>query len=276
MREPAVAGMFYPKQKEILKKLLQDFLKEARSSNPPQTNIAIAPHAGYVYSGSVAALSFAALEKELKKDNSTIIILGPNHTGLGSGAAVSFDEWKTPLGILKPNTSLAFRLVENCTLLKKDELAHFKEHSIEVMLPFVHIINPNAKIVPICLGLENIDFCFVIGQAIYQTINEPEFKKENIVVLASSDFSHYLDGETAKKLDLPAIEKIIKLDARAFAKEVILKDLSICGYQPIISTIEFAKLSSKKSAKLLKYTNSGAQTNSSEDQVVAYASIIFQ
>jgi AmmeMemoRadiSam system protein B len=275
MRYPAVAGMFYPSNPENLERQIEILFNEAKKIELKHTNIAISPHAGYIYSGKTAAISFRALQNDLKKNPSTAIILGPNHTGLGEPIALSFDDWKTPLGVLKNNIEFAGELTKECKIITKDEMAHFHEHSIEVMLPFIQKINPQTKIVPICIGTHDKNILKILGQAIYQTTKQKKFSFENFVVIASSDFSHYLSGKKAKELDLPAIEYIKKLDIDGFESIVKRYNITICGYAPIIVAMEYAKLSGKKIGELLKYTNSGIETNSSEDQVVAYSSIIF-
>ncbi|MFN3909760.1 MAG: AmmeMemoRadiSam system protein B [Candidatus Anstonellaceae archaeon] len=275
MRYPAVAGMFYQANPESLAREVKWLLEVNKGQKIEKGNIVICPHAGYIYSGKTAALSFLAIEEVLKKDNSTAIIIGPNHTGLGEPIAVSLDEWKTPIGTSLTDINLALELIKNCHLMQKNELAHFHEHSIEVMLPFIQTINPKTKIVAICLGTQEKRIAKIVGQAIDETIKQKEFQKKPIAIIASSDFSHYLSGEEARKLDMIAIEKIEKLDVDGFEDLVYKKDLSICGYGPITAAMEIAKLEGKKMGKLLKYTNSGIETNSSEDRVVAYASIVF-
>ncbi|MEM4137105.1 MAG: AmmeMemoRadiSam system protein B [Candidatus Anstonellaceae archaeon] len=276
MRYPAVAGMFYPSTQSSLEREVKYLLEIAKKNNTlVESDMIISPHAGYMYSGKTAALSFLAAQKKLAKENTTVILIGPNHTGMGENIALSLEEWKTPLGVINTNQKFASALLKNCLLIKADELAHLHEHSIEVMLPFIQVINPKAKIVALCIGVGEKNIIKTIGQAIYQTMKKKEFSEENFVVVASSDFSHYISGEKAKKLDSLAIEYILKLDNDGFESEVWAKNLSICGHEPISAIIEIAKLVGKKEGKLLKYTNSGIETNSSEDRVVAYASIAF-
>ncbi|MCX8163384.1 MAG: AmmeMemoRadiSam system protein B [Candidatus Micrarchaeota archaeon] len=275
MRQPAVAGLFYPASSAVLEREVKYLLQSAKSNKIVPSDIIISPHAGYIYSGKTAALSFLAAENFLKKENCTVIIIGPNHTGLGKRIALSMDEWLTSLGKISTNQKFCTALLKNCMIIEQDELAHLHEHSIEVMLPFIQVINPKAKIVAICLGIYEKNLTKIVGQAISQTMKQKEFEKENFVVVASSDFSHYLDGESAKKLDSLAIEQILKLNNDEFENLVLAKDISICGHEPISTIIEVAKLQGKKKGELLKYTNSGIETNSSTAKVVAYASIVF-
>lgn len=275
MRYPAVAGQFYTDSPNGLTRQVDSFLAEARKEVKESTWIAIAPHAGYVYSGKTAALTFAALEKSLKKKNTTVIILGPNHTGLGDPVSVSFDDWKTPIGISKTDLRLAGAIIQNCVMITKNELAHFREHSIEVMLPFLQRINPSAKIVAICLGMQEEKVSAQVGRAIFEACEKKEFEDRNIVVLASSDFTHYESGDRAKMMDKMPLEFIKQLDSAQFEREIVDNDVSICGHGPIVVAIEFAKLAGKGRGKVLRYTNSGLESGGDESQVVAYASIIF-
>ncbi|MFA5108311.1 MAG: AmmeMemoRadiSam system protein B [Candidatus Micrarchaeia archaeon] len=275
MRYPAVAGSFYPLNANTLTREVDAFLAQGRKEVSVSANIAIAPHAGYEYSGKTAGYSFAALEKNLKKENTSMVILCPNHTGLGEIVSVSFEDWKTPIGTSSTDLRLAAKIILSCPLMRRNEAAHFREHSIEVMLPFIQRINPKAKIVAICIGVQGEKIASEVGKAIFDACSDNEFKDRNILLLASSDFTHYESGERAKLMDKMPIEFIKKLDANALEREVEQNGLSICGHGPIAAAIYYAKLAGKKEAKLLKYTNSGKETNGNESSVVAYASLVF-
>jgi len=275
MRYPAVSGQFYSNSSKSLERQIDSFLDTARKETKISSDIGISPHAGYEYSGKIAALTFASLEKNLKKKNTTVIIAGPNHTGIGGLVAVSFEDWKTPIGVSSTDLRLAGAIIQNCTIISKDELAHFREHSIEVLLPFLQRINPQAKIVAVCIGLQEQRVAAQVGRAIFEACAKEEFKDRNIVLLSSSDFSHYVSGEMARKMDKMALEFIKQLNSYEFEREIVENELTICGHGPIVVAIEYAKLAGKKQGKVLKYSNSGLETGGNEAQIVAYAGIVF-
>jgi len=232
----------------------------------------VVPHAGLVYSGQCAAYSYAAAESILKKENTTVIMAGPNHTGVGGLANVSFEEWKTPLGKSETDLRVAGEIIKRSKFCEKNETAHMREHSLEVQLPFLQKINPKIKIVAVNLGMQTIEVAKDVGRAAFEAVKMSEFKDKNFVFVASSDFTHYESGERAKMLDKKPIEMIKNMDNDGLAREVELKNLSICGYGAICAGIEYAKLAGGRRAKLLKYTNSGQQIGGSEEKVVAYSS----
>ncbi len=273
MRYPAVSGSFYPSPAATLQRQVDGFLALARKSVPSRSCKAlIVPHAGYIYSGLTAAHSFAAAEHQLRESNTTIILIGPNHTGLGNPIAVSFEDWKTPIGKSETDLPLAGAIIKSNPAITKNEAAHLAEHSIEVQLPFLQSINPNAKIVAICMTWQDDDSAKMLAKAIYDASRQPAFAGRNLLVIASSDFTHYESGEQAQALDSQPLEFIKALQATAFEEEVESAGLSICGHGPIAVALHYAKLAGAKKAQLLRYTNSGKETDGDETKVVAYAS----
>lgn len=274
LREPAVAGSFYSLNPESLKKQINYCFYHKlgpRSIKKQKVITAIVPHAGYIYSGPIAAWVYSRLE------NANFIILGPNHSGMGSKFAVmKSGMWKTPLGGITIHESVAEKLIEECKILEQDVLAHQYEHSIEVQLPFLQFrFDDTFKFVPICILNEFADdtlleSCRIIGKSIANVIKK---EKESWCVIASSDFSHYVPQEIAEKIDLSLIKSIIKLDEKEFFEKINEKNASVCGFGPIAIVIVVAKEMKVKKLKLLKYATSG---NITEDfnSVVGYASVI--
>ncbi|MFA5077840.1 MAG: AmmeMemoRadiSam system protein B [Candidatus Micrarchaeia archaeon] len=268
MRTPAVAGTFYPAEKEKLERTVSEFLKKAESEYTPVSAVGgVCPHAGYVYSGQTAAITFFSIA-ELKKAE-TIVILGPNHTGRGSLISISLRDWETPLGISKCDVELAKRIQKNSKLIDFDENAHMFEHSIEVQLPFVQKINPNAKIVCICMMSQDYESALDVGNALAKTLNPGKH-----IVIASSDFSHYLPAEEAGRKDSAARSYIEALDGEGFENALGKHGWSVCGYGPITALVEYAKAKGIKRAKTLRYTDSGKATGD-YSAVVGYGSMIF-
>ncbi|MDD5163535.1 MAG: AmmeMemoRadiSam system protein B [Candidatus ainarchaeum sp.] len=264
IREPAVKGIFYPAKKEALEKQLTDFFKKTGKSGKKSFAI-IAPHAGYQYSGQTAAIAFSELQKA-----ETIILLGPNHTGLGKQIAISeADYWETPLGKIRVDSELRKKLLQKLGI-EADDSAHIQEHSIEVQLPFIQFLFPEAKILPICIMENRLEELKKLGNALAEICSE---KKSSIV--ASSDFSHFLPLENAMEKDLKAIEFIKKIDVEGFYKEVEEKNLSICGFCPITATMQYCRKKKLKKASLLKYDSSATATGD-KSKVVGYAAIKFE
>lgn len=268
MRTAAVAGYFYPAEKAKLDGMLADFLAKAAAESKPVDAIGgICPHAGYIYSGETAAITYESIANIKKAE--TIVILGPNHSGEGSLISISLQDWETPLGIAKCDVELAKKIQANAPMVDFDERAHLHEHSIEVQVPFIQKINPNAKIVCICIMSQDYEAAKNVGEALAKSLNP---KKH--VVIASSDFSHYVPAETAKKKDTAAISYIEALDAEGFQNALAKFDWSICGHGPIAAIIEYAKRSGCKKGKMLSRADSGKSTGDTM-AVVGYASIIF-
>ncbi len=264
MREPAVAGTFYPDNKMELESMLHSFFSNIKPVKFLSFG-AISPHAGYIYSGQTAAISYASMDLEEIKN---FVILGPNHTGLGESLSLSLEDWETPLGVIKNNKELGMKILENSKFLQHDELAHEREHSIEVQIPFIQYVKKNAKIVPIVMMDQSLEASFDLANALNKVLDD------KTIVIASSDFSHYLTAEEARKKDEEAINEILKLDYETFQANILNRERSICGYGPITTLMIFSKLRGCKEAKLLHYTNSG-EINGDYYRVVAYSSILF-
>jgi len=274
MRYPAVAGAFYPSLEEQLRKEIEAcFSKGAglpKLGNKKSLLAVVSPHAGYVYSGWVASYAYKEIAGSYSQPP-TFVILGPNHTGQGSGVALSQEEWETPLGIVENDEELGKLIQKNSRIIDFEETAHGGEHSIEVQLPFLQFIYKNLKIVPICIGLGDYETADDIARAIFKASQQ---LSREILVIASSDFTHFEDAQSAKEKDSLALKAIEKLDARLFLNEVRLNNISICGYAPIMVAMIYSKLRGGKEAKVLKYANSGDVTKDYRE-VVAYCSVAF-
>ena len=274
MRYPAVAGAFYPSGEETLRKDVEKcFSKEAGSpklGNKKALRAVISPHAGYVYSGWVAAYAYKEVAGSFSQPP-TFVILGPNHTGRGSGVALSQEDWETPLGVAENDRELGSLIQRNSKIVDFDEAAHEGEHSVEVQLPFLQFIYGNFKFIPICIGLGDYETAEDIAHAI---LKASQAAKREVFVVASSDFTHFEDAQSAKQKDELAMKHIERLDARNFLKEVETNNISICGYAPIMVATIYSKLMGGKEAKVLKYANSGDVTKD-YNEVVAYCSIAF-
>lgn len=250
MREPAVAGMFYPNNPQALEKTIGNYLITAESLD---VKSAIVPHAGYIFSGSVAGSVFSVLPEV-----DTYIIIGPNHSF--PSISVSDETWRTPLGEVAVNTDIVNKLS-----LEVNNNAHKMEHSVEVQIPFLQYKFDNFDIVPICMGLQGMDAIREVSSALKSVASE------NMIVIASSDFTHYEPDSVARDIDKRAIEPIKTLNVAEFLERA--KGTSICGFGPIAVALEYAKFKGASQGELLKYATSG-DTSGDRRAVVGYAGIV--
>ncbi len=275
---PAVAGSFYESDPEDLKKRIEWSFKHAvgpgklpEPSKGRRDNLFfVVPHAGYIYSGPVAAHSYYYLVSEGKPD--VVIILGPNHTGLGSYVSIWPEgEWETPLGSVKVNKEISMELVKFGQVIDIDERAHLYEHSIEVQLPFLQYFFKDFQIVPIVIGLQTPEISEFIADAILKVMERhPDL---DIVVLSSSDMNHYDPYDVTYRKDQMAIEKIESLDYKGLYEVVEEKDVTLCGFGPIMVSMILSKKLGKR-AYILKHATSG-DTSGDKSSVVGYLAARF-
>jgi AmmeMemoRadiSam system protein B len=229
----------------------------------------VVPHAGYDYSGPVAANSYFQLGSSGLRES--VIILGPNHTGYGSGVSTMTDgQWATPLGEVPLDKSLASSITRFSSLIDVEEEAHKREHSIEVQLPFLQFIYPRRfKFVPICMMLQDLETSTEIGDAIAKASAET-----GAMLIASSDWTHYEPYESARKKDMEAIGAVLEMDEKKFQDVIEEKNVSACGYGPVTAVLHACQILGAKQAKLLSYQTSG-NTGGDKRSVVGYAAIAF-
>ncbi|MBF0542237.1 MAG: AmmeMemoRadiSam system protein B [Nitrospirae bacterium] len=264
-RMPAVAGQFYSGDKNSLEDEVKRLIPSSRI-NPVKAVGVISPHAGLIYSGSVAAEVFSRVQI-----TDTVIIIGPNHRGIGKRFAIdTADQWVIPTNIFEIDQDLAQDLLRQCSLFSHDSHAHTYEHSLEVQLPFIAHLKKDTKILPICVMDATLEQCKEMGEAIAVVIKKSQ---RDIMIVASSDMSHYVSVKTAKYKDNMAIEKVLALDPEGLYEVVHREKISMCGI--ISSTIMlFAALSLDVTiSELVKYTTSG-EVSGDYDQVVGYAGIM--
>ncbi|MEW6329123.1 MAG: MEMO1 family protein [Candidatus Micrarchaeota archaeon] len=274
MRYPVVAGAFYTSDKASLEREVDGYLKGARMGARKEARgiaAGVAPHAGYMYSGWVAAFTYARIAEEYASAP-TFVIVGPNHTGEGSALAVSLQDWVTPLGEVKNDKELARAVQKNSNLIDFDESAHLHEHSIEVQLPFLQRVYKNFSFVPICMMMQDAETAEDVGRAVAKGARE---LKREVVLIASSDFTHYESAASANKKDKLALGAIERMDVRAFLETIERERISVCGYAPIGAAIVYAKEMGAKRASVEKYATSGDITHDYA-AVVGYASVLFR
>jgi len=273
-RKPVVAGAFYAATPEKLRRQIEWCYKhELGTGIVPQVNemgprkivALVVPHAGYAYSGPVAAHAY----KELAEDGvfDTAVILGPNHTGYGPPVSVwAGSSWETPLGEVKINGELAHEILGG--VIKVDEMAHLYEHSIEVQLPWLQYLYREVRIVPIVMMAQDIETARAVGETITKT-------GDNIVIVASSDFTHYEPHSVAAEKDKSMIEAIVNLDEEMLYERRETLGCTMCGYGPVAAAIVAAREMKASKSKLLKYATSG-DTTGDFSAVVGYGSIVMK
>jgi AmmeMemoRadiSam system protein B len=271
-RLPVVAGSFYEGNSDSLLKRLEDcFMGELGPGRKPEglpgesrrLKAVVAPHAGYMYSGMSAAHSYLRMFDDGQPQH--IVIFGPNHTGLGDRVAVCNSDWQTPLGIVKYDTALGDAIIGENEYATADCFAHSREHSIEVQLPFLQFtFGDELSFVPICIGDQSYHVCESIGKTIAKLANEMD-----ILIIASSDFTHFESSESARKKDNQALEYLEFMNPKGFLDFVQTHRITICGAGPITAAMIYAKERGASEFHMLKYTNSGDITGD-RNSVVAY------
>ncbi len=275
IRRPAVAGIFYPRDPFELNQAIERSFKDQRfgpNKLPPSGSKRriygiVSPHAGYLYSSAVAANGFYEVSSMEFDD---VVMIGPNHYGIGTGAAImNTGLWETPLGQVEINQELSSVISKNSEIIDLDDLAHSKDHCLEVQLPFVQYIKKKFRIVPIILIMQDRQTAEDIGRSIAQSITNTKS-----LLIASSDFTHYESNSEAHRKDMELIKDILSLDILKFYTTLERENVSACGYGAIASVMTAAKNLGATKGELLKYATSGdiiGDTNT----VVGYSSIVF-
>jgi len=230
----------------------------------------VCPHAGYMYSGPVAARSYFEVASDGKPDK--IVIIGPNHTGRGSGVSMmSEGVWETPLGEIEVDKETVDAISKASGIIDLDDQAHLYEHSVEVQLPFLqYVLKTRFEFVPICMMMQDLETSAEVGKAIGEVL-----KGKNALIIASSDMTHYESAEAAKRKDRLCIDAILALDDARLQETVESHRISMCGHGPVASMIAASKILNAKTAQLLGYSTSGDITGDTSE-VVGYLAASIQ
>lgn len=264
VRKPAVAGQFYTSDPKRLINQLETFVKTEEKTM--KVRGVIVPHAGYTYSGAVAGSVYARIHIP-----ETVIILGPNHHGIGSKAALyPPGEWLTPLGNIGIDQQLSAKIKSTSSLVEEDSTAHLYEHSIEVQVPFLQYLNPDVSIVPLCLGFTDFSSCKSLGLSLARAINT--YQKE-VLIIASSDMSHYQQAEEARHDDSLVIQEVLKMNPEGMYSIVTARGITMCGIIPATVMLIAAMALGASMSELIRYTTSGEITGDF-NQVVGYAGVM--
>jgi len=263
-RKPAVAGQFYPGSKAEIISMVESYVEEISAK---QKAIGVmSPHAGWVFSGRGAGIVFSRVEIP-----STVVVLCPNHRGRGADMAVMAEgAWELPSGDVEIESGLAKMLLDKCSSLADDHRAHASEHSLEVQLPFIQYFRPDFKLVPISLGRVTYEDCRDLGLALAEAAAEYD---GDILVVASTDMTHFESSEAAEKKDNLALDRVRSLDPEGLYNTVVKNRISMCGFLPVTAMLVYALQRGAREAEVVDYRNSG-DTTGDYGEVVAYASVI--
>jgi MEMO1 family protein len=279
-RKPSVSGIFYSSDKEqLLDELKGCFTNKIFGPGrlPPSDEARkiygiVSPHAGYLYSGSVAANGYYNISSS-KFDN--VILVGPNHYGLGSYVATTTDGiWESPIGDVPVDSQVAKDIASKAASMDDDEFAHSRDHCLEVQIPFLLYSSEKFKIVPIILTNQDEYIALEVGTAISDTVKEWASKEKEFMLIASSDFTHYEPNPEAHRKDSQLIKSILSLDISKFYSTLRQYNVSACGYGAIATIMVAAKNLGATQGELLRYATSGDVTGD-KSSVVGYSSILF-
>jgi len=261
---PVVAGQFYPAGEEELRRALAGYIPAAERR---RCLGGMCPHAGYMYSGATAGELFGRLDVP-----GTAVLLGPKHRASGAPYAVwPAGAWRTPLGDALVNEELAGVIIEKCPAWEADEAAHREEHSLEVVVPFVQFVNPEAAIVPVALGPMPAAELVAAAEGLAAAL-EPY--RDDVVVIISSDMTHYESAAAAESKDALALERLTALDAEGLLEVVRAHDISMCGVWPAAVALSAFRVLGATGGTLIRYANSG-ESSGDYEHVVGYAALSF-
>jgi AmmeMemoRadiSam system protein B len=258
VRKPTLAGLWYPDNPDDLSSLLTSFFTGA--TGLPDCLGVVSPHAGYTYSGQVMATSYSCFDRNF---SGTFLVIAPSHQGLGP--YTSELDWGTPLGTVACNKPLARSL----GIPLSDRAMEAEENSLELQMPFIKHRFPHAQVVPLLMGPQDYAHSLSLAETIW---NSATLSADDVRIVASSDFSHYVSADVAKRQDLYAIEALFTLDIRSFYQRLREYHVSACGYGPIAVMAMLARHMGATHGTLIQYMTSGDATGDMR-QVVGYASI---
>jgi MEMO1 family protein len=264
LREPVVAGQFYPSNPKRLREDLNSYC--GFSGTLAEAKAIVSPHAGYMYSGPVAGAVYGAIRIPTRA-----ILLGPNHTGRGTPFSLyPAGEWRTPLGLVPIDDEINQSLIRECTGLSEDQSAHLREHSLEVQVPFLQLRVPDIRISAICVGSGDLAALEALGHAIARTVLS---LKDAVLIVSSSDMTHYAPANIAASQDKFAIDRMLAVDPGGLYREVKDKEISMCGFAPTVAALTACRDLGATSGRLMRYATSG-DVSGDFASVVGYAALL--
>lgn len=264
IRSPAVAGSFYPDRPERLQQTLERLVPAVRETAPARG--VLVPHAGYRYSGAVAARTFAAVDLP-----GAVVLLGPNHSGRGHSAALmDRGEWEIPGSAVPVDSNLAVRILEECPTIRADETAHRAEHSLEVQLPFLRFLRPGFRFVPVCLAGRSCPGLVALGEGLARAVAR---NPGSALIVISTDLTHYEPQARAEAKDRLALERILALDPEGLWRIAGREGITMCGLAPAVAGLAACRSLGSRQATLVRYATSG-DASGEREAVVGYAGVV--
>ncbi|MEO5356062.1 MAG: AmmeMemoRadiSam system protein B [Nitrospirae bacterium YQR-1] len=265
-RLPVVAGQFYKGRAAALEEEVGSLTTECKEKI--KAIGIISPHAGFMYSGSVAGVVYSKIEFP-----DTFLLLGPNHSGLGQKVSVMKEgTWEIPTNSFETDTALADAILKSSPVFNDDIIAHRFEHSLEVQLPFIAHFSKTVKVVPVCMMYISVDKCKEAGAALAKVIQE---SGKNVIIVASSDMSHYLPDSITREKDKLALDKILALDPEGLYDVVKKEEITMCGVTPATVMMYAALAMGAVGAEIVKYATSG-ESSGDYDRVVGYVGVVIR
>jgi len=272
IRKPAVAGTFYPGEKNELENTILAMLAQSGSEQLDGRIIGIiSPHAGYIYSGRIAAEAYKQIRS---KQYDNVIVITPSHFEYVDGCSIFFGTYQTPLGTVDTNIEMAEAVVSRSPIIVSSSKGHIQEHSLEVQIPFLQICLKGFKLIPVVMGRQDYQAGEELSNAIYKVLSDRKFENQSTLIVGSSDLSHYYPAKRAKDMDSIVINDIEEFDEKMLFEDIRSKKCEACGYGPMIATMMISKKLGAKKSKVLSYGTSG-ETSQDYGSVVGYVSSIF-
>ncbi len=267
MKRPArFAGSWYPGTEDALRSAVEGYIARGGKASPAIG--LMAPHAGYVYSGGIAGLGFAAVEV-----TASVVVLSPKHTHAGAAISVwDGDAWQTPLGEVAIDEKLREAILSRSEEAEADHDAHLGEHALELELPFLQVRRPDVRIVPIAVGYVGVDSLRALGEACAESVKEAT-EGGRALIVASSDMTHHEPADAAKKHDDRALERFVALDPEGLYDVVRGEGISMCGVGPVTAMLFASVALGATRAEVIAYATSGEVTGD-HDSVVGYAAAV--
>ena len=265
MRHPAVADQFYPGSPKTLARTVTELFPAFGATKKEQASAVVSPHAGYIYSGALAAETFSGVVIP-----ESVIILGPSHRGQEGPVALSSETWSMPLGDVPVDMELGSLLLGHSQHVSIDDLAHRSEHSLEVQIPFLQLLQKELRIVPLVVSHMAFPVCEEVAQSLAYAIRQ---SPKDVLIVASSDMSHYESRQNSTEKDGLALKAIEEFDPYGLYHTVLNNRISMCGFIPVVIALLAAKALGAKASKLVGYTDSG-YVSGDTSQVVGYAGFV--
>ena len=272
VRNPVVAGLFYPGNKTQLKDKLEKLFEHTTTETVDIHPIGlISPHAGYEYSGRIAAEGYKQVQS---KGYDNVIVICPSHYDYFDGCSIYGGDYATPLGTIATNRALAKAIIATSSAVMESSQGHNQEHALEVQLPFLQVALGNFQLVPIVMGFQDFYVAKELSDAIIATLDDAAFKKQTTLIVGSSDLSHYHPADVAKQLDDIVLQSWQNFDEQQLWKDITLNRCQACGFGPIIATMRIARYLGANQSQVIAYGTSGDITHD-YNRVVGYASALF-